>query len=132
MTYPSFDSETDAKVYSTVDAYKRNTRLAHSGVGIASFIISVVMACIIFMLVVIAGVMEVSTPGGINEESVGAIILGMFILGALAITFIALIMGVIGLFQYDRKKLFAILGTVISVMTLLSAGGLMIMGILTG
>ncbi|MGU5664526.1 hypothetical protein [Aeromonas sanarellii] len=44
----------------------------HSGLGIASFITSIVSGLLIFLLIGVAGVMEASTPGGIDEESAGA------------------------------------------------------------
>ena len=89
----------------------------HSGIGIASFIISVLTGISMLVLFVIAGVMENSTPGGINEESTEAMVFGVFIFAALFACLLALGLGAAGLFQKDRKKTFAILGTVFSIGT---------------
>jgi hypothetical protein len=132
MEHYSVEPDIDPKEYSAVHANQGDIRPKHSGVGIASCIISITCAFLLFMFIVMAGVMEVSTPGGINEESIEAVILGMLILGVLAVTFIGLILGIIGLFQYNRKKLFAILGTAISTLALIVTGTLMLLGILTG
>lgn len=55
--------------------------MKHSGIGIASFAMSLGILIVTFILVVVAGVMEASTPGGINEESPAAIMLGLAIIG---------------------------------------------------
>ena len=39
----------------------------HSGIGVASFIISLVMAVAAFGLITFAGVVEATTPGGMEE-----------------------------------------------------------------
>ena len=48
--------------------------LKHSGLGIASFIVSIAAGVCIFFTFVIAGAIEATTPGGMNEESVTATI----------------------------------------------------------
>jgi hypothetical protein len=79
----------------------------HSGLGAASFIISVVVGVVIFLLILVAGVMELTTPGGINEESVGAISVGCSIIACLFVDLVALGLGIGGLFQRERKRIFA-------------------------
>jgi phosphoglycerol transferase MdoB-like AlkP superfamily enzyme len=91
----------------------------HSGLGIASFIISIISGILVFFLLVIAGVMEVSTPGGIDENSAGAIILGMFLIALMFVSLVALGLGIGGLLHKERKRIFAILGTVFSLVVCL-------------
>ena len=43
--------------------------LKHSGLGIAATVIGGASTVLIFMLFMVAGVMELSTPGGGDEES---------------------------------------------------------------
>ncbi|WP_447593413.1 hypothetical protein [Aquipseudomonas campi] len=100
----------------------------HSGLGIASFIISIVTGILIFLLFIVAGVIESSTPGGINEESTEAIVLGLFIILMLFINLVAIGLGIGGLCQSERKKIFAILGTIFSSLTTLLAILLIIVG----
>lgn len=94
-------------------------QLKHSGIGIASFVISIISGFVLFVLFGIAGFMEVSTPGGIDEESAGAIIVGLFLIFFWGIAVVALGLGIAGLIQKRRKKIFAILGTVFAAATLL-------------
>ncbi len=100
----------------------------HSGIGIASFITSLISGVFIFLLIVIAGIMEASSPTGIDEESAAAILVGLalFLFGGLAL--ISLGLGIAGLFQKDRQKVFAILGTVFSSSILLGTTLLMVVG----
>ena len=102
--------------------------LKHSGLGIASFIISIVAALFIFILVVVAGVVETATPGGMDEDSAQAIIIGLFIIGTIFVDLVALGLGIAGLFIKERKKVFAILGTIFSAVTMLGTVALMIIG----
>ncbi|HPQ40215.1 MAG TPA: hypothetical protein PLV45_07550 [bacterium] len=102
--------------------------MKHSGLGITAFIMALLIAGSIFIMIMIAGVMETSTPGGIDEDSAGAVILGMLIIASGGLEVVALILGLIGLFQKERKKLFAIFGTIISALTLLGITGLFIIG----
>lgn len=91
----------------------------HSGIGIASFVTSVAASLLLGMMVVIAGAMEIATPGGLDEESAAAMVLGLFIIALLVVEVVALGLGIAGLFQKDRKKLFAILGTTFSAATII-------------
>ena len=103
--------------------------IKHSGIGIASFSTSIVSGICMFLLVVIAGVMESSTPGGIDEESAAAVILGLSIIAFLFISLVALGLGIGGVVQKDRKKIFPILGIVFSSVTLLTTLGLILVGL---
>lgn len=104
----------------------------YSGLGIASFITSIVSGILIFLLFVIAGIMEASTPGGMDEESVGAVMVGLFLFVFLGATMIALGLGIAGFFQKERKQIFSILGTVFSVVSLVVTIFIMILGMAIG
>ncbi|HJX24537.1 MAG TPA: hypothetical protein VJ252_00135 [Chthoniobacterales bacterium] len=86
----------------------------HSGIGIASFAISLGAGLGIFLVFVIAGIMETTTPGGMNEKSASAIIVGFSIIGLLFANLVAIGLGLGGLMKKGKKKLFAVLGTVFS------------------
>jgi hypothetical protein len=104
----------------------------HSGLGIASFITSIIAGILIFLLLLIAGVMETSTPGGIDEDSASAVIIGLFLLALLGAAFVALCLGIGGLIQKERKKIFAILGTAIAAVTTLGTIFIIILGLALG
>ncbi|WP_133406542.1 hypothetical protein [Parashewanella tropica] len=106
--------------------------LKNSGIGIASFIISIASGIFIFLLIAIAGYLEASTPGGVNEESSEAIIVGLFLFAFLGTALVALGLGIAGLFQKERKKIFAILGTVFSTVTLAITFLIMMIGLAEG
>jgi hypothetical protein len=88
----------------------------HSGLGIASFIMSIAICALTFLVIVTAGVMEVTTPGGIGE--VGTTLVGLLTIGCLFLDFIALGLGIGGLFKKDRKKVLSILGIAFSASTI--------------
>ncbi|UCG79481.1 MAG: hypothetical protein JSV21_05485 [Nitrospirota bacterium] len=104
--------------------------LKHSGLGISSFITSIISGLAMFFLVIIAAMME--SAGGIDEESAQAIILGLFVIGFLFLSLISFGLGIAGLLQKNRKKIFAILGTVFSGVTLFGTIFLMVLGIVAG
>lgn len=104
------------------------TPMKHSGLGIASFILSIVIAFLIFLLLMVAGIMEATTPGGMDEESAGAMIVGLFTMLFMFIDFVALGLGIAGLFHRERKKIFAILGTIFSGVTFLGTVMLILIG----
>ena len=107
---------------------KAMQELKHSGLGIASFVSSIAAAVLIFIMVMAAGFMELSTPGGIDEESAEALLIGLLLFTFMGLTLVAFGLGVGGLFQAQRKKVFAVLGTVFSVLVLLGTGLLLLMG----
>lgn len=101
----------------------------HSGLGIASFIISMITGLLTFLAIVFAGVMEATTPGGMDPESAGAIILGFFLIACLCGLLVAIGLGIGGLVQRDRKKLFAVLGVTFSAVILIGTLALMVIGL---
>src|SRR5690606_21142498 len=102
--------------------------LKHSGMGIASFIISLVVGFAIFVAIIIAGVMETSTPGGLDENSPEAMLLGLVLIALLFADVAALGLGVAGLFQRERRKVFAILGTIFAGTAVLGTIALIVIG----
>ncbi|MBI5777861.1 MAG: hypothetical protein HZA49_00195 [Planctomycetes bacterium] len=106
--------------------------LRHSGFGIASFIISLVMGVADFLLLAAAGIMEVSTPGGIDDKSASAVILGLIMIGGFVLNLAGLAFGIVGLLARDRKKVLAILGLIFNLIILIGMVGIMALGLLMG
>lgn len=100
----------------------------HSGLGIASFAISILFGTLLFVLVGIAAYVEATTPGGMGETSGTATMLGIGFLGLLAIGLVGVGLGIAGLFQPERRKLFSILGLSFSVVAMLAFSGLYVIG----
>lgn len=104
----------------------------HSGLGIASFVTGIISGICLFLLIVIAGVMEASTPGGIDEDSAGAVMVGLFLFAFMGAALVALGLGIGGLLQKERKKIFAILGTIFSAVPLVGTIFIMMLGLAMG
>lgn len=106
--------------------------LRHSGLGIASFVMAVVMTCVMVVLFAFAGYLEMSTPGGVDEDSAGAITVGLALMASWVLILVSLALGIAGLFVGQRKRVFAILGVVIGGGILLLSIGLMLLGLAMG
>ncbi len=91
----------------------------HSRLGIAALIIGILVGMLLCILIVFAGVIEVSQPGSLTGDSVGAVLLGLLVIGGLLLNLIGIGLGIGGLFQQQRKKLFPILGISINSVILL-------------
>ena len=100
----------------------------HSGLGIASFVIALFSGVMEMGLIVIAGVMAETTPGGVNEESPQVILLGLCLLGGAALSLLGIGLGIGGLLQSNRKAVFAVLGIVFNAMVILGVLGLFVLG----
>lgn len=100
----------------------------HSGLGVTSFIMSIVTGFVMFVVVGTAGYLEMSTPGGLNEESPAAVLVGLGVIGTGLLVLLGLGLGIGALFQTDRKKTFAILGVTINGVIIAGTVGLMVIG----
>ena len=100
----------------------------HSALGIASFIISIVCGVLMFLLVAVASILETTTPGGVDEESAVAAIIGLFAVGFLLLDAIAVGLGIAGLFKQNSDKTFSILGIVFSIITIIATMLLIVIG----
>lgn len=97
---------------------------AHSRMGVASFIIAIVATVVVVALFVVGGIVSASAfqnvdPQDLDPESVqnspafaGLALIGIGVFGCLILYFIGLGLGIGGLIQSTRKRLFSILGTV--------------------
>jgi hypothetical protein len=75
----------------------------HSWVGIASFIISILIGIVITLTLLGAGVAEYSSIGGLGDDIY--LMIGFFICGGMAVSLLGFILGVVGLFQKEEKDL---------------------------
>lgn len=106
--------------------------LKHSGLGLTSFILSILCGLVMFILVMNAGVLEAKSPNGMDEESPEAIVLGLLMMGDVALILMAFVRGLVAIFQKDRKQLFSILGMTFAGLTVLAFVGLLIVGLTVG
>ncbi|MDR1285129.1 MAG: hypothetical protein LBJ88_02890 [Campylobacteraceae bacterium] len=75
------------------------------GLGIASFILSIISVICIFILLTLASAIEASMPGVMDFAIVAMI--GFSVAGVG--------LGIAGVFSKDKKKIFAILGLIFSI-----------------
>lgn len=101
----------------------------HSGVGIISFAISLLVGLFMFVVFAIAGVLGSQHPQG-TRPGPAQVIVGLMIFLLLGIDLVAVVLGIIALCQPQRKKLYGTLGLVISGMTILGTIGLILLGLM--
>ncbi|MDF9841811.1 MULTISPECIES: hypothetical protein [unclassified Paenibacillus] len=105
-------------------AYQENKRdYKHSGPGIASFVIALVTVVGYAISFVYAGMQATSILSSsndvINDSSQTIMLLGLTVLILAAVNVAGAVVGIIGLTLRRRKKVFAIIGTVINALILL-------------
>lgn len=106
--------------------------LKHSGFGISSFIISIASVVLAFAMVAVAGIMESNTPGGVDEDSPEAMMVGLGIILSALLAVLGAVLGIVGCTLPNRNKIFAILGTVFNALVVLGLLGLMVLGLAVG
>ncbi len=101
----------------------------HSGLGIASFVISILMAILSIGIVALVTALTFTNPN-ISDESPQMVLLGLGIMGSLAMMMVAIGLGIAGLCTRNRKKIYAILGLTFATVNALGIIGLMIIGMM--
>ena len=90
------------------------SKKGHSGFGISSFSIfcfAFLLMIITFTLTIIYGPLD---PDFVDEQSTHAVLIGFSWLFNALITLVGIGLGITGLFQKDKKKIFAVLGVVLN------------------
>jgi hypothetical protein len=101
----------------------------HSGLGIASFGISVAVGCLMVVMMGVAAVLSAHRIPG-SPTYPGQTLVGLAIIFLAAADVVAVGLGIAALCQTGRKRLFGILGLVFSGSTILGTIGLMIIGLI--
>jgi hypothetical protein len=115
--------------------------LKQSGLGIASFVIGLI--CIIGLigttLFIGASVADFVTPDGtaLSEaeiqakvmDNMGFIVAVLLFMASLFLSLVGLILGIIGLVVKNRRKVFAVIGTVLNGLLIVGFVGLVIIGL---
>jgi len=100
--------------------------IKHSGLGIASFVIAIVQGFITAVVVIVAGVLTVKDPEQTNDMAF--MLLGLFVIAGIFVHLTGAGLGIAGVIQGNRKKIFSILGLIFNVASLLAVAALMIIG----
>lgn len=99
-----------------------------SGLGISSFVISLGGGFAMFLLFCVAGYMETTTPGGIDEKSGIAVLLGLVIFAVIALHLLGLGLAIGALTQKDRKKVFSVLGLIFNAIVVVGTIAVIMIG----
>ena len=81
-----------------------------SGIGIASFVLAVLCGVATIGVFGYAGYVEVTTSGGVGANETVATLIGLGILACGAALLVGLILGIVALFQRNRRRVFAAIG----------------------
>lgn len=106
--------------------------LKHSGLGVSTFIIGLISSVGLLITIVMAGVAEASSYGGMDPNSTTAMLIGLFMMLFLAMTLVTIGLGIAAFVQKGYKKLFPILGVCFSSVMAILIIGLMIIGLSAG
>jgi hypothetical protein len=104
----------------------------HGKLGIVSFVMALVTGLGEFVLIAIAGVMESSTPGGMDENSPKAMVLGLLLLFGLLLAVLGAILGIAGMFDSAKKRVFAVIGLCLNGLIVLLGIGMLVLGLAMG
>jgi hypothetical protein len=103
-------------------------KVKHSGFGIASFIISIVQAIITMIVILSAGLVGRMHPS--NDKQLFFMIIGLLVFAGLFVNLVGAGLGIGGVFQNNRKKVFSILGIIFNFAVIISVSALIIFGLM--
>jgi hypothetical protein len=104
------------------------TILRHSGLGIASFMISMVIIGLVLFLVFLAAILAIISPDLAELNSMLTRLLAAFLMIASLANLVGLVLGIAGMKQIGRKKMYPILGLVFNLMFIAGMIVIMIIG----
>lgn len=103
--------------------------LKHSGLGIASFVISLINGFFVVGIIFLSVIMEVA---GVDEDSVAVALLGLGAIFVIVINLVGLGLGIGGCFIKGRKILLAVLGIIFNAVPMLILVLLILIGLAVG
>jgi hypothetical protein len=104
----------------------------HSGLGIASFLVAIISGFSLLTMIGFAAYFAAQNPAKFDDESAPAIILGLGIIAGMGLAVIGLGLGIAGVAQSNRNRLFAILGLVFNAVVFLGVCGILGLGLAVG
>jgi len=106
--------------------------LKHSGAGVASFIISLVAGLAMMIVLIVAGVLGASSGGALDQNDPTTMMIGFGVICDCMLFVVGAVLGIVGLFQGDRKRIFAVLGLIFNLLLVLGVGALVAIGLALG
>jgi hypothetical protein len=113
--------------------YRRRDRYPSmfSLLGISSLGITVLSALLIILLLLIGGVLEATKPGGIDDNSPEAMLLGLALFGIVGLDMLGIGLGIGGLCQRKSSKVLPGLGVAFGIMVIFGVFIIMVIGLAT-
>ncbi len=105
---------------------------SHSRMGIASLVLAILVGVLVFLIIAGAGVLKASTPGGMDEDTTLVVLIGFAVIGCLLANLVGLGLGIAGLIQLRRKKLFTLLGAIFNGLVVLVVLAVIVLGLALG
>ncbi|MFY2764197.1 hypothetical protein [Arenimonas sp. MALMAid1274] len=103
--------------------------LKHSGLGIASTVMALLFGLGIIIVFAYAGYLGTQAPGGVIDETDPKIMMvGILVVAGIGGLLLGALLGLLGLFIGERRRMYAWLGLVLNALPLLAALGLMALG----
>ena len=110
----------------TIQTNEHFTKRRHSGLGIASCIAGIAIGFVMLGLFLSAhAVRETAAKPGVETTPI-AYFVALSVVAAFVLNLVAIGLGIAGLLQKDRKRVFAILGTITSLLALVGAIAILI------
>ena len=103
-----------------------------SGLGVASFTISLVSIVATIAVIGYAGYVEMTTEGGVAEDQTVAMLIGLAIFACIAMLLVGLILGIVGLLQKERRRTLAAIGVGLNGLFAILIGLIMWLGVTFG
>lgn len=101
----------------------------HSGMGVVSFIISLLSFFIFVCTIIAGGIIAMKNPDTLSQPGGASVVIGMLILMGFFLCFVGIGLGIAGLVQKDRKKIFALLGLIFNSAVFIGVAAMIIMGL---
>jgi hypothetical protein len=113
--------------YEGEGGYGRPAQGGHSGLGVASFIIGLVVIALTLLIIVLAVIVSVGSPPGDTAYRMGMMV-GTVVCGELVVCLVGVGLGIGGLFQGNRSRTLAVIGVILNGLVLFGGIVLMLIG----
>ena len=123
---PSGKAEIESDPHQAETTLAVETKSRHSGLGVASFILFIAVFLALIILYTVLATTHASNPQLLEQESIGMALVGFVIMGSSLLVLVGVGLGIAGIFQKEKRKVFSVLGLVFNFLMLLWLGFTMI------
>ena len=106
-----------------------SSQKTYSGLGLASLCLSILAGLGIFGAIAYAVYIQVTTGAEITSQRGTMMLVGLAMIGCVLLGIVGIVLGTVGLFQANRRKLLPVLGLIFNVLVFLMFGVLYAIGV---